>query len=158
MPPRAGKTLHVEKIDLKFTKNRFFGYGTGFLGSRNLLLSENRMFRPWILKITITKYSLAKTTLKTAYNDGFILLLTFMIDTINYWILDKNYAFLRTFTFAWILWRELSRNIFYSLIFEALDQGRRIELLTHQRKELVNQNWDTYDWKRIDEWTVTWLY
>ena len=51
------------------------------------LLSENRIFRPWILRITITKYSLPETTLKTACNDLLVLIfLTFMIDIINYWI------------------------------------------------------------------------
>ena len=35
---------------------------------------------------------------------------TYMIDTINYRILDKNYAFFRTFIFAWILrWKWLGK-------------------------------------------------
>ena len=33
------------------------------------LLAENRIFRPQILKITLTKYTMPKTTLKIACND-----------------------------------------------------------------------------------------
>ena len=35
-----------------------------------------------------------------------------MIDTINYRVLDKNYAFFRTFIFAWILQGEWLGKIF----------------------------------------------
>ena len=33
------------------------------------LLSESRIFRPWILKTTITKYTMSTTTANTACND-----------------------------------------------------------------------------------------
>ena len=39
------------------------------------LLSENRLFRPQILKINKTKYTLPKTTLNTACNDVLIIFL-----------------------------------------------------------------------------------
>ena len=77
--------------------------------------------------------------------------MTYRIDTINDWNLLKNYAFFWTITFAWIIWWELLGKIFWSLILEALDQARQIEKLTHQPKELVNQNCDIYEWKRNDE-------
>ena len=64
------------------------------------VLSENRIFRPWILKITITKYTLPETTIKAACNDVLVFLTTYTIDIINYWILDKSYAFFQTFIFC----------------------------------------------------------
>ena len=67
------------------------------------LLAESRIFRPQISRITILKWTLPETMKKTACNNVLIFLMTFMIDTIIYWILDKSYAFSRTFVFAWIL-------------------------------------------------------
>ena len=71
-----------------------------------------------------------------------------MIDTIDYWSLDKNYAFFWTFVFAWILWWEWLGKIFVPLILDVLGPALWIEKLTHQPKEVVNQNSDIYEWKR----------
>ena len=60
--PRPGKNLYVEKNDHKVTKIRFFGHGL-------LTTFRKSHFRPWILKITITKYTLSETTSKTACKD-----------------------------------------------------------------------------------------
>ena len=57
------------------------------------LLSENRIFWPWILKISRTKYTLPEATWRIACNIVLIFFITFMSDIINCWTLDKNYAF-----------------------------------------------------------------
>ena len=49
------------------------------------------------------KCTLPNFKLKTAFNEVLIFFVTLMIDTIKYWMLDKNYPFFRTYIFAWIL-------------------------------------------------------
>ena len=64
--PSPGKNLCVEKNGLKVTKNRFFGSGV-------LTTFRKSQFRPWILELTTTKFTLPKTALKTACNDVLVL-------------------------------------------------------------------------------------
>ena len=46
-------------------------------------------------------------------------------------------------------------DILIAFFLEVIDKARRIEKLTHQPKELVNQKCDIYEWRQNDEKTVT---
>ena len=64
----AGEKLYVEKNDLKKSK-------IDFSDMEIWLLSENRIFRPRILEITLTKSTLPAIAVNTACNDVLILFL-----------------------------------------------------------------------------------
>ena len=49
------------------------------------------------------KVYIAKNCIKNACNDVFNFFNDVLVDTINYWILDKKYTFFRIFIFAWII-------------------------------------------------------
>ena len=66
--PRPGKIYTLRKMTSKSPK-------IDFSDMKFSLLSENRIFRPQILEITITKYTLPETTLNTACNDVLIIIL-----------------------------------------------------------------------------------
>ena len=66
--PRPGKNLHVEKNELKMTKNRFFGHGI-------LTTFRESHFSTTKIEKTLTKYTLPKITLNTACNNVLILFL-----------------------------------------------------------------------------------
>ena len=124
---RSGKILYVEKNNLKLTKNR--------------------IFPPWRLKTSITQLLLPKLAKNIVRWCGLFIPPTFMIDTINYWTLLKNYTFFWTFIFAWIIFWEGLGRIFYELIMELLDHAQWAGIVRHQPNELVNQNGDIGEWK-----------
>ena len=63
--PCSGKNSYVDKKDLKWPKNDFPDMELS-------LVSEKRIFRPRIIEITKTKYTLSKTTSDSACNDVLI--------------------------------------------------------------------------------------
>ena len=93
--PQTGKSLCVEKLYLKRTKNRFFGHG---------MLTA---YRIWHFSTTNFEYECkevynAKNYLKNfVYWSAHYLLLLFLIDTNNYWIFDENYTF-----FGHLIWMD----------------------------------------------------
>ena len=139
--PRPGKNFTLKKMTWKWPK-------IDFLDIESWLFADNRNFRPFILKITFKKNTLPQFTSNIACNDLLFLFTMLIIDTISYWILLKNYTFLRTFIFAWILWWKCLGKTFQQLFLEIVDHARQIEYLTNQPKPLVNQNSDIKEWKR----------
>ena len=140
--PCPGKNLYVEKNDLKLTKNRFFGCGFLTTSRKSNFLTTN-------IDSNYNKVYNARNDIRSrVFWFAQFICMTFMIDTINYWVLDKKYTFFRTFLFALIIWWILLAKILQSFILVALGNARRIEKLTHQPKELVNQNCDKNQWKR----------
>ena len=137
-----GKNLYVEKNDLKMTKSRIFGYG--------ILTTSGKSHFPTINnENNYNKVHTAKNYIKNrVYCSAHFIFKTFMIDAINYWILLKNYTFFLDNYFCIGIMMGMVRQDFYSFFLEVLGHARRIEKLTHQPKELVNQNGDIDEWKR----------
>ena len=76
------------------------------------LLADNRIFRPWIMRISIRKYTLSKSALKTTCN-VVLFLFYFVYERQNLFLnfRQKLHLFSDIF-FAWILWWGLLANTF----------------------------------------------
>ena len=120
-----GEKLHVEKKDLKLTKNQFFR-NRKLTAHRNSFLTmktDNKCN-----KVCSAKNHVENRVWYCAHFIPFIVL----VDIINHSILDKIFIFLWKFIFVWILWWEWLAKIFQLIVLEVHNHAERIEKLNRK--------------------------